>query len=403
MSKATTPDPDDFFSETRMSFGDHIEDLRSHLWKALIGFGVGLFLSFFIGHRVLQFITAPIKAQLEDYYNRRQAKILADKNRDILGKTNVPTPFRSLLFSRKQLKAIAEGKDPTMHRPKIVSQSEREDKEKPKSWWARAMEKADKWVGEGSEKNPIYDDHPGDFHEIREEDKDKELVRIWVSVENPPWFAGDLMQIQRAFLETDSPTTLRVEESFMVWFKVCIVCGIILGSPWIFYQIWMFVAAGLYPSEKRLVHVYLPVSLGLFIAGVLICQFLVIPKAIQALLWFNEWVGAKADVRLNEWLGFAIFMPLVFGISFQTPLVMLFLGRLGIMSADSFRNKRRMAWFVMAVFAAVITPSVDAMSMLFLWVPMSLLFELGILLIKLSPPPPELDVDIPEPDELVEV
>jgi len=178
----------------------------------------------------------------------------------------------------------------------------------------------------------------------------------------------------------------------------------VLGSPWIFWQVWMFVAAGLYPHEKRLVHVYLPISLFLFLLGVVICQIFVIPKALEALLWFNEWLGFKPDIRLNDWLGFAIFMPLVFGLSFQTPMVMLFLHRLGIMDVDSFRNKRRMAWFLMAVFAAVITPSTDAFSMLFLWVPMSLLFELGIILIRMTPQAPsELGEDAPEPDELVEV
>jgi sec-independent protein translocase protein TatC len=108
-------------------------------------------------------------------------------------------------------------------------------------------------------------------------------------------------------------------------------------------------------------------------------------------------------MRLNEWLSFAIYMPLVFGASFQTPLVMLFLHKLGIMDADSFRNKRRYAWFFMAIFAAVITPSTDALSMLFLWVPMSLLFELGIWLIRFNPREPDLDMEAPESDELVEV
>src|SRR5207248_5869408 len=107
-------------------------------------------------------------------------------------------------------------------------------------------------------------------------------------------------------------------------------------------------------------------------------------------------------LRLNEWLGFAIFMPLVFGISFQTPLVMLFLAKLGVMDADAFRKKRRYIWFFMAVFAAIITPSVDAVSMLLLWVPMSLLFELGIFMIKMSPRP-ELVEDTSETDELIEV
>src|SRR5262249_53456877 len=102
-------------------------------------------------------------------------------------------------------------------------------------------------------------------------------------------------------------------------------------------------------------------------------------------------------------LGFAIFMPVIFGLSFQTPLVMLFMAKIGIVDVNSFQRKRRYFWFFMAVFAAVITPSTDAVSMLFLWVPMSLLFELGIFLIKLSPQQPDFGVDEPDPEEMVEV
>ncbi|HKD78023.1 MAG TPA: twin-arginine translocase subunit TatC, partial [Ktedonobacterales bacterium] len=143
---------------------------------------------------------------------------------------------------------------------------------------------------------------------------------------------------------------------------------------------WMFIAAGLYPNEKRLVNVYLPFSLFLFISGVLVCQFLVMPRAIEAMLWFNEWLGMSADMRLNEWLSFAVMMPVVFGASFQTPLVMMFLHKVGILTVQTMREYRKIAWFVMAIFAAVITPSVDALSMIFLWVPMGALYELGILL-----------------------
>src|SRR5437868_6461695 len=164
----------------------------------------------------------------------------------------------------------------------------------------------------------------------------------------------------------------------MVFFKVIMMTGLVIASPWVFYQIWMFIAAGLYPTEKRLVNVYLPFSLGLFLAGIFSCEIFVIPKAVEALLWFNEYLGYKPDLRLTEWLGFAIFMPLVFGISFQTPLVMLFMGKLGIVTADWFRSKRRIAWFFLAVFAAIITPSPDAFTMILLWIPLSLLYELGI-------------------------
>src|SRR5712692_6827717 len=162
-------------------------------------------------------------------------------------------------------------------------------------------------------------------------------------------------------------TTLSVQEAFVVYFKVSLMTGFVIGSPWIFYQIWMFIAAGLYPHEKKYVNYFLPFSLGLFLAGVAVCELFVMTKAVEALLWFNEWLGFEPDLRLNEWLGFAIFMPVVFGLSFQTPLVMLFLERIGILSVDSFRSKRRIAWFVMAVFAALITPSIDAISMIYLW------------------------------------
>src|SRR5207253_7989750 len=141
---------------------------------------------------------------------------------------------------------------------------------------------------------------------------------------------------------------------------------LIIGSPWIFYQIWMFVAAGLYPHEKKLVNVYLPFSVGLFLAGAAVCQFLVMPKAIEVLLSFNDWMGLEPDMRLNEWLSFAMMMPLIFGISFQTPLVMLFTDKIGILEADTYRSYRKIAWFVLAIFAAIITPTVDAVSMLFL-------------------------------------
>ena len=194
-------------------------------------------------------------------------------------------------------------------------------------------------------------------------------------------------------------STMNVMEGFMVYFKVVAMTGLVISSPWVFWQIWSFIAAGLYPHEKKYVHRYLPLSVGLFIAGVLMCQFLIIPNAIRGLLWFNEWLDLEPDLRLNEWLSFAILLPLVFGICFQTPLVMVFLGKLGIYDADAFRRKRRVSWFVLAIIAAIVTP-VDAFSMIALWVVMVALYELGILMVQYSAQTePE-----PEPsEELIEV
>jgi sec-independent protein translocase protein TatC len=199
-----------------------------------------------------------------------------------------------------------------------------------------------------------------------------------------------------------SMKTFDVTEAMVVYMKVSMGCGFVLASPWIFWQIWMFVAAGLYPHEKKVVHVYLPFSLLLFLAGAVICQFAVLPKAIEALLWFNEWIGLDADLRLETWLSFAVMMPIVFGLSFQTPLVMMFAYKLGFVDIPKYKSMRKYAFFILAIFAAIITPSVDALSMLFLWVPLCLLYELGIwLCVWQKRNEPELEMS--DTDELIEV
>ena len=399
MSNGLPPDPDDYFHQTRMSFGDHIEDLRTHLWRAVKGFLAAMVLALCVGHIVVEWIKAPVSQQLDEFYKRRSQKVMAGEQKDkSTSQSNKATTFRKIWMVRQQLVAASKGESTKMNRPVILSSEELASIDKPLSLW-------DKWIEGKKEvtKDPKYLDEPGEQFQILEGDEDKHLVSFWISLQDPLFFTGDLQGFQRDYLDINNPTTLNVQEGFFVWFKVCMVTGFVIGSPWIFWQIWMFVAAGLYPSEKRLVHVYLPVSLGLFLGGVLICEFFVIPKAIEALLWFNEWLGFKPDLRLNEWLSFAIFMPLIFGLSFQTPLVMVFLNKLGIVGVETFQGKRKLAWFGMAVFAAVATPSTDALSMLFLWVPMSLLFELGIILIRMSPNEAGVGDDSLEPNELVEV
>ncbi|MSR32268.1 MAG: twin-arginine translocase subunit TatC [Gemmataceae bacterium] len=362
MAERKIPDPDDFFAETRMSFGDHIEDLRKHLFLAFKGFLIAFIPSFFVGWHVVEFITAPVKSELKKFYERRVKSINEDlKNgSEDLAKLNKPTDYTRMLFSRAQMEALFKGE---------------------------STEKINKMS----------------VPELDKEASNPNQLSLWVAHAEPLKESALLSEAQRRVGDFDTMSTLSIQEGFMVYFKVCLVSGIVMGSPWIFWQIWSFVAVGLYPNEKRLVHYYLPFSLGLFLVGVVICEFLVIPKAIEALLWFNEWLGLKPDLRLNEWLSFAIFMPLVFGISFQTPLVMLFLERLGVMDVKSFQGKRKYAWFGMAVFAAVVTPSTDAFSMFFLWFPMSLLFELGIILCKLSPSRPDYGVELPDPEEMVGV
>ena len=179
-------------------------------------------------------------------------------------------------------------------------------------------------------------------------------------------------------------------ETITIYFMICMVSGLVITSPWVFYQGWAFIAAGLYRHERHYVKKFLPFSLGLFLSGVFLCFFGVLPYTLQFLLQFNVWLGIEPTMRITDWMSFATILPLVFGVSFQTPLIMLFLERIGIVSGDDFRNKRKIAIVIIVAAAAILTPGPDMFSQVMLAVPMVLLYELGLIMIasnksKLSP------------------
>jgi sec-independent protein translocase protein TatC len=439
---------EDMFADTRMSFGEHIEDLRRHLLRALAGFIVFLFLSLFIGKPVLQYISAPVSDQLEAFYARRAREILLNAEKDQKTVQANRPQWVKMSFFKQQFRATGRGEDPAQEAAALPPAGEmpyadlvaraqllntaadsalREEKWQQLGQIAEALQA----TADAFERVPAADKDKvgtlaqevaqaaGDLRSAAKREKpeaceavlqrlhgqlgDRELVKLWVRIEEPVKFFAALHEAQARVNKRPTLSTLSVQEAFLAYFKVSVVCAIVLGSPWIFYQIWLFVAAGLYPHEKRYVHVYLPMSLGLFLFGVVLCQVFVIPKAIEALLWFNEWVGLEPDVRFNEWLGFAIMMPLVFGISFQLPLVMLFLERIGLMDVPKYISMWKISLFLIHVFAAVITPSVDVISMELLALPMFGLYILGIVLCKMKPREAESDLDVPEPEESVEV
>jgi sec-independent protein translocase protein TatC len=347
-------DQEDMFADTRMTFGEHIEELRVHLWKAIVGFLIAMFVSLFLAQPVLShIIIEPVETQLLAFYYKREdaaiEKALKKAAED--PSTNKPY-FTEVEISREQLRAAMAGEPLPQVDPENLAAAD--------------------------------------------------MVKFSVRHPNPALDAAVTREAQRKLLPPPTMKTFGITESFMVYFKIAIVCGLVFGSPWIFYQIWMFIAAGLYPHEKKLVNYYLPISLGLFLAGAVFCQFIVLPKAIQALLWFNELINVEPDIRLNEYLSFAILLPLIFGLSFQTPLVMLFLERVGLVSVETFRTKRKIAFFVLAVISAV-GPTIDYASMLFQLAALYVLYELGILLCAWSSKRQELGFEVPESEEMVEV
>ncbi len=342
------PDEQDFdeelFKHTRMSFWDHIEELRSHMWRAIFGFLIAMVVSLFFGVWATQFIAAPVERELQRLYDEREAR-LRKQAKEMTGRggeLNQPSFFTLHAIPREQLDLLVKGR-PTAEINAIPNPDDSEQK--------------------------------------------RDLAMLWMRSEQP---VEDAIVVNKALREMGRRPALAamsVMEGFIVYLKVSMYLGLIIGSPWIFYQLWTFVAAGLYPTEKVLVHRYLPFSVFLFVSGAAVCQFLVIPNAVRYLLRFNEWLGLEPDLRLNEWLSFAIMFPLVFGISFQTPLLMFGLYKLGIVEVDTYTKNWRIAFFGLSVASLILVPAPDIFSLFAMMAPLWALYAVGIVMCKLSPRP----------------
>ena len=173
------------------------------------------------------------------------------------------------------------------------------------------------------------------------------------------------------------PQALGVTETFMVWLKAGILTGITVAAPFIFYFLWTFVAAGLYPHEQKYVYIYLPISIGLFVCGVLMVFLFVFEPVLQFLFSFNRQMGIAPQMRINDWLSFVMFLPIGFGLAFQLPLVMLFMNRIGLFQASDYIKKWRIAVMVIFVLSMFLTPQ-DPISLLMLAVPLTLLYFIGV-------------------------
>jgi sec-independent protein translocase protein TatC len=192
--------------------------------------------------------------------------------------------------------------------------------------------------------------------------------------------APEFAQLQRVIEDTSRITSFKPEEGFMVYMKVCFFSGLFLAAPWVFYQLWLFVAAGLYPHERRYVYLYLPLSVVLFVAGAAGGFFFAFPLMLDFLIGFSDWMGVTVQPRLSEYISSAMLMPLLFGVSFQLPLVMLFLERIGVCSVQTYRENWRIAVLAISVASMVLTTSPDPWSMLLMMFPLLFLYVLGIFL-----------------------
>lgn len=169
-------------------------------------------------------------------------------------------------------------------------------------------------------------------------------------------------------------------EGFQVRLKLTAMVGAILSSPIWLYQLWAFIVPGLTKKEKRYAIPFVVSSVSLFLAGATFA-YLLLPTGLRVLISLGG-NNLVAFLRADGYINFVGLMLIAFGVTFELPLVLLFLGLAGVISVEMLRRHRKAAIVGIAILAAVVTPSQDPYTMLAMAVPLWLLYEITILLLR---------------------
>ena len=190
-----------------------------------------------------------------------------------------------------------------------------------------------------------------------------------------------LVEPLRAVLpEGDTLIFTNLPEMFFVYLKIGFLAGALLASPVIFYQLWRFIAPGLYPNEKKYAFPFVFCSCLLFMGGAVFGYSVVFPFGFKFFVSFNtEYV--KALPAVNQYFSFSVKLLLAFGVIFEMPIVILFLSKIGLVNYGMLRRKRKYAILIIFVGAAILTPP-DVITQIMMAGPMIVLFEVSILLAK---------------------
>ncbi|MDD2521502.1 MAG: twin-arginine translocase subunit TatC [Anaerolineaceae bacterium] len=177
---------------------------------------------------------------------------------------------------------------------------------------------------------------------------------------------------------------IEVTETMSVYMRISLLGGLIIALPWIVFQLLRFISKGLKPNERKAIFLTLPFMVMLFLAGVAFAYYVMLPTSLT---FFREILDVTTSIRLKSYVSFTTNLLFWIGTSFQLPLVFFILTKVGIVNPKLLVRGWRVAIVVIAVLAAVITPTGDPINMLIFMLPLFVLYLLSILLSALANKP----------------
>lgn len=253
-----------------------------------------------------------------------------------------------------------------------------------------------------SEKNIMPDEnHPGEmsFWEHLEELRWR-LIKAVIGV-----FLGGIIAavfidyIMNDFLLAPAKQTvpplelinLKPYGQLVLYFEVILVCGVILSVPNLFFQLWKFIEPGLLPGERKYISSIVVFSSLCFLGGITFAYFVMLPTALKFFAAFGT-QAITNNIAVDEYFSFVISVMLAAGIVFELPMISFFLSKLGILTPKFMRKYRKHAIIIILILAGLLTPSPDITSQLLLGVPLLILYEISIIISKLSQPKNSVNV-----------
>lgn len=392
MADVDSNDPDDPFEDTSMSLGEHLEELRAHMIRALLYLFVIMSVCLCFQKPIFNIATWP---------HRRTMRAIQEENRFRKANAHLSASELSILRQiSEQQKELIKARDTVRLNHELIRRKGlklgQDDLQNVLNQQAQTLKQLNELQDQQQQTLAKSEISPQEFSDIESQHKNtqEQLKQLEVQIQQCDSLID--RHAKRSSIKVRLQQ-LGYPEAFMGYLKVAFILALFLSGPLMGWEMWKFVASGLYEHEKRWVNVVGPLSFLTFIAGAMFGYFVLIPYGLHFLASYGGEDVIEGSITLNEYLSLFITLTLVVGVFFQLPLVMSFTTLIHFTHSTMFREGRRYFYLGSVIVSAFLTPP-DPVTQILMWLPLMALYELGIWLSYAIEQSREDEEEEPEPE-----